>query len=103
MIKNKNTGSKQAWFGFDLRHWQVARGHFNKEDDDLIEAVHAALEKDRIARQARDELDDIRARLATLTPREREVMTHVVSGQLNKEIAYDLGTVEKPSRSIAPA
>ena len=64
-------------------------------DDELIKAVHAALEKDRIARQARDELDDIRARLATLTPREREVMTHVVSGQLNKEIAYDLGTVEK--------
>ena len=64
-------------------------------DDDLIKAVHAALEKDRIARQARDELDDIQIRLATLTPREREVMTHIVSGQLNKQIAYDLGTVEK--------
>ena len=64
-------------------------------DDDLIKAVHAALEKDRIARQARDELDDIQERLATLTPREREVLTHVVSGQLNKQIAFDLGTVEK--------
>jgi FixJ family two-component response regulator len=64
-------------------------------DDDLIKAVHAALEKNRIARQSRDELDDIRERLATLTPREREVLTHVVCGQLNKQIAYDLGTVEK--------
>jgi FixJ family two-component response regulator len=64
-------------------------------DDDLLRAVHAAIEKDRIARQARAELDDIQQRLATLTPREREVLTHVVSGQLNKQIAYDLGTVEK--------
>lgn len=64
-------------------------------DDDLIKAVHAAFEKNRIAQQARDELADIQERLATLTPREREVLTHVVSGQLNKQIAYDLGTVEK--------
>jgi FixJ family two-component response regulator len=64
-------------------------------DDDLIKAVHAALEKDRIARQARNELEDIQERLATLTPREREVLNHVVTGQLNKQIAYDLGTVEK--------
>jgi FixJ family two-component response regulator len=34
-------------------------------------------------------------RTASLTPREREVLTHVVAGQLNKQIAYDLGTVEK--------
>jgi FixJ family two-component response regulator len=64
-------------------------------DDDLIKAVQAALEKDRIARQARNEVEDIQERLATLTPREREVMTHVVTGQLNKQIANDLGTVEK--------
>ena len=64
-------------------------------DDDLIKTANAALEKNRIARQARDELDDIRERLATLTPREHEVLTHVVTGQLNKQIAYDLGTVEK--------
>lgn len=64
-------------------------------DDDLISAIHAAIEKDYVARQARDELDDIQERLATLTPREREVLTHVVSGQLNKQIANDLGTVEK--------
>jgi len=64
-------------------------------DGDLLKAVHAAIEKDCIERQARAELDDIQARLATLTPREREVLIHVVSGQLNKETAADLGTVEK--------
>ena len=64
-------------------------------DGDLLKAIRAAIEKDRIARLARAELDDIQARLATLTPREREVLTHVVSGQLNKQTAADLGTVEK--------
>ena len=65
------------------------------DDEELLKAVHAALEKDRIERQRRAELDQIQERLATLTPREREVLTHVVSGQLNKQIATDLGTVEK--------
>jgi FixJ family two-component response regulator len=64
-------------------------------DKDLLKAVEAALEKDCIERKRRAELDDIQERLATLTPREREVLIHVVSGQLNKQIAYDLGTVEK--------
>lgn len=64
-------------------------------DDDLLKAVQVAIEKDRIARIARAELEDIQARLDSLTPREREVLTHVVSGQLNKQTAADLGTVEK--------
>jgi len=64
-------------------------------DDDLLKAVHAAIEKDRIQRQTRAELDDIQRRLATLTPREREVLEHVIAGQLNKQTAADLGTVEK--------
>ncbi len=65
------------------------------DERDLLSTIHIAIEKDRIARQMRVEIDEILERLKTLTPREREVLTHVVSGQLNKQIAYDLGTVEK--------
>lgn len=64
-------------------------------DDDLIQAVQEALEKDRIGRQARSELGEIQARLAQLTPREFEVLIHVISGRLNKQIAGALGIVEK--------
>ncbi|HTD15107.1 MAG TPA: response regulator [Chthoniobacterales bacterium] len=62
---------------------------------DLIEAVRSGIEKERVARRADAELKEIRRRLATLTPREYEVLRHVVSGKLNKQIAADLGTVEK--------
>lgn len=64
------------------------------DDADLLAAVHRALEQDHAARRTRAELASIHARLASLTPREREVLEHVVSGQLNKQIAGDLGTVE---------
>jgi FixJ family two-component response regulator len=64
-------------------------------DDDLLKAVDAAIQKDRIYRQTRAEVAEIEQRLATLTPREREVMEHVISGQLNKQTAAALGTVEK--------
>jgi len=64
-------------------------------DQDLIAAVHTAIEKDRMNLQTRAELAEIRDRLEALTPREREVLGHVVSGRLNKQIAADLGTVEK--------
>jgi FixJ family two-component response regulator len=57
-------------------------------------AVAAAFEKDRKNRLARAEVAGINARLASLTPREREVLDHVVRGQLNKQIAGDLGTGE---------
>lgn len=65
------------------------------DDERLLKAVGAALTQDRTERQSRAELDDIKERLAKLTPREREVLNHVVTGQLNKQIALDLGTVEK--------
>ena len=62
---------------------------------DLIGAIHDAIEKDRIARQARVKLNGLQQRLAMLTPREREVLSHVVSGKRNKQIAAELGTAEK--------
>ena len=64
-------------------------------DRDLLAAVHHAIEIDRRGREARVELDALKQRLASLTPREREVLAHIVAGRLNKQIAGDLGTVEK--------
>jgi FixJ family two-component response regulator len=58
---------------------------------DLLAAVRAALERDAVARREQAELSEIRARLNTLTPRERELLEHVVAGKLNKQIAADLG------------
>jgi FixJ family two-component response regulator len=64
-------------------------------DEELLAAVRVAIEKNRVLRQEQVELSEIRARLATLTPREREVLEYVVAGKLNKQIAGDLGTVEQ--------
>ena len=61
----------------------------------LVPAVRAALHAAEMRRQAIAETAALGARHATLTPREREVMEHVVSGQLNKQIAADLGTGEQ--------
>ena len=63
--------------------------------DELLAAIGRAEEIDAKSRQTTAELAAIEARLTTLTPREREVLTHVVAGRLNKQIAGDLGTVEK--------
>jgi FixJ family two-component response regulator len=63
--------------------------------DDLLGAVGAAIRKELESRAIRLEAGAMQERLATLTPREREVLEHVVSGQLNKQIAEQLGTVEK--------
>ena len=65
------------------------------DDSELIEAIHNAIEKDRIARQARAKLNELQQRLAMLTPREREVLNHVVSGKRNRQIATELGTAEQ--------
>ena len=64
-------------------------------DQVLLAAIHEALERDRVARAAGAVERASQERLATLTPRERQVMQHVVAGQLNKVIAGELGTVEK--------
>jgi len=64
-------------------------------DDDLLAAIARAEKEDAETRQADTELQSIAARIALLTPREREVMTHVIAGELNKQIAADLGSAEK--------
>ncbi|RZL95338.1 MAG: response regulator transcription factor [Variovorax sp.] len=64
-------------------------------DEDLLKAVGEAVEADTAARRAQRDMALVRERLATLTPREREVLDQVVAGKLNKQIAGDLGTVEK--------
>lgn len=64
-------------------------------DKDLLSAIARAIEQDDEDRRNRADLASIETRLATLTPREREVLGHVVAGRLNKQIAGDLGTVEK--------
>ena len=61
----------------------------------LVGAVRTALQTAETRRQAIVETAALAARFATLTPREREVMEHVVAGQLNKQIAADLGTGEQ--------
>src|SRR6266478_2663895 len=63
-------------------------------DQDLLDAIQQALERDRAARNERAETEDLRIRLDSLTPREREVMTLVVSGMLNKQIASEIGASE---------
>jgi FixJ family two-component response regulator len=64
-------------------------------NNDLLAAVARAERQDARSRQIHAELTAISNKIATLTRREREVLGHVVTGRLNKQIAYDLGTVEK--------
>ena len=63
-------------------------------DQDLLDAVRIALEKDRERRERKKEVSDLKERFNSLTPREQEVISMVVSGMLNKQIADQLGTAE---------
>jgi FixJ family two-component response regulator len=65
------------------------------DDQALIDAVHEAIKRDDQARQEKAELKEIHERVNSLTPREREVFALVVTGRLNKQIAFELGTNEK--------
>jgi FixJ family two-component response regulator len=63
--------------------------------EDLLDAVKRAIDRDVRERAKRARLEALRKRFITLTPREHEVLQHVVQGKLNKQIAYDLGIHER--------
>ena len=63
-------------------------------EQDLLDAVTQAIDKDRAARRQRAELATVRARYASLTPRENEVVERITRGSLNKQVAADLGVTE---------
>ncbi len=63
-------------------------------DQDLLDAVRIALERDRARREEEREVTDLQQRFDSLTPREQKVISMVVSGMLNKQIADQLGTAE---------
>jgi FixJ family two-component response regulator len=63
-------------------------------DKDLLPALRAAIEADAFVRRQKAKISEILARLDTLTPRERELLEHVVAGKLNKQIAGDLGITQ---------
>jgi len=63
-------------------------------EQDLLDAIRQAIERDRATRQERQELAALRGRYTSLTARERDVMARVVAGLLNKQIAADFGTSE---------
>ena len=63
-------------------------------DQDLLDAVQQAIERDKVTRQEQTQVEDLKTRHQALTAREREVMALVVTGMLNKQIAFELGASE---------
>jgi len=61
----------------------------------LLDAVRAAIERDRLAQKEQSETGELRERYEQLTPREREVMVRVAAGLLNKQVASELATTER--------
>jgi len=65
------------------------------DDNELLRAIGEAIEKDRKAKAEQTELQDLRERIRLLTPREYEILHYVITGMLNKQIAFTLGIAEK--------
>jgi len=64
------------------------------DDEDLLNAIQQAFDRDRVTRNHRSELAELRKCYESLTVRERQVMGLVISGMLNKQVAFELGTSE---------
>ena len=64
------------------------------DDEDLLNAIQQAFDRDQVTRRQQGELSELRKRYESLTARERQVMGMVVSGMLNKQVAFELGTSE---------
>jgi len=64
------------------------------DDEDLLNAIQQAFDRDRVTRHQQGQLSELRKRYESLTVRERQVMSLVVSGMLNKQVAFELGTSE---------
>jgi FixJ family two-component response regulator len=67
-------------------------------DQDFLDAIQKAIERDRVRREQETEVVEARRRFHNLTPREREVMALVIAGRLNKQIAAELGTSETTAK-----
>jgi FixJ family two-component response regulator len=63
-------------------------------EQDLLDAVRAALDRDRMRRKSEEKIQDLRARFDALSAREQEVMSLVASGLMNKQVAAEIGIVE---------
>ena len=75
--------------------WRLSGLTHPFREQDLLDAINRAINFDRAARLQRAKLEDLRRRYHSLTAREREVMAHVVTGMLNKQVAHELGTTER--------
>ena len=64
------------------------------DEQDLFNAIHQAIEQDRQTRMEREQMREIRTLINSLTPREYEVFTLLISGMMNKQVAYELGITE---------
>jgi hypothetical protein len=66
----------------------------------MLDAVMAAIERDRQRRVVENDFSQLRQRFETLSPREQEIMLHVTAGKMNKQVAGDLGISEIPVKTI---
>ena len=86
--------SSEGWRAAVSPRWNAGTRRFLDEVN-LLEAVEEALRRDAALRSAKNDHDSILERFKSLTPREYEILTYVITGMLNKQIAYTLDISEK--------